>query len=163
MDISSRPWNQTPPDPTKGELEIVNSSETQPGDFPDAPKVLSIQSFMIMLYVMVLESQSCIQIKYVVHYFEHMSGLEALSVRLQFRTPVAAPTYWCVSCQLSLRTIDERNAHQKLFPVHMIKESTRLMCPRCGNYLPLENGSFPDHWVGSSQDMRKCRSSGRKI
>ena len=90
-----------------------------------------------------------------------MSGLEALSTGPRYRSATVPPTYWCTTCQMSLGTVDERTAHMKMFPAHRVKAVTRLVCPRCGNDVPLENGRFPDHWVGSSQDMRRCQGSGR--
>ena len=91
-----------------------------------------------------------------------MSSLESTSLRPQIRSPVAVPTYWCSTCQLSLRSVDERDAHVKLFPAHAVKAVTRLVCPACGNYMPLENGVFPEHWVGGSHDSRRCGGSGRR-
>jgi len=88
-----------------------------------------------------------------------MSGLEALSARPKYKPPVVAPTFWCVTCQMSLITIDERWAHAEIFPVHVVKTVTRLACPICGNDMPLENGFFPDHWVGSTGETRKCHGS----
>ena len=91
-----------------------------------------------------------------------MSGLAAYSARLQIPTHVVVPTYWCATCQLSLRTPDEKSAHVKMFPLHAVRAVARLVCPSCGNYVPLENGFFPEHWVGGSYDTRRCRGSGKR-
>ncbi|HUK80143.1 MAG TPA: hypothetical protein VLU91_05720 [Nitrososphaerales archaeon] len=91
-----------------------------------------------------------------------MSEFEALGLKPQIPTPVVVPTFWCATCQLSLRSQDEQVAHTELFPTHKVKAVERLVCPRCGNVMPLENGFFPDHWVGNSHDTRKCSGSHRR-
>ena len=84
---------------------------------------------------------------------------EALASGTRIPTPVVVPTFWCTTCQMSLRSQDERVAHLKLFPVHSVKPLERLICPSCGNVMPLENGRFPDHWVGGERSMKKCSGS----
>lgn len=87
----------------------------------------------------------------------------ASSIIPQLRPPVAAPTFWCVTCQMSLRNEDEHKAHSKAFPAHRIKSLTRLTCPGCGNEVPIETGRYPDHWIGYGSDLRKCRRSGERV
>ena len=91
-----------------------------------------------------------------------MSSSASTSVIPQLRPPVAAPTFLCVTCQMSLRNEDERLAHMSQFPLHRVKSVTRVSCPSCGNRVPLENGRYPAHWVGYGSDLRKCRSSGQR-
>jgi hypothetical protein len=63
---------------------------------------------------------------------------------------------------MSLRNEDERLAHAKLFPTHRVKSATRIACLGCGNEVPLENGRYPDHWIGYGSDLKKCRTSGQR-
>ena len=91
-----------------------------------------------------------------------MSERGTVTLGPQIPSPVAAPTFWCSTCQMSLRSHDERLAHNKSFPSHIVKAIDRLICPSCGNVVPLENGSFPEHWIGSSGNTRRCNGSGRK-
>ena len=63
---------------------------------------------------------------------------------------------------LCLDKIDElvkKNRGKYWVPV---KHVERIICPGCGNVMPLENGFFPDHWVGGSRDTRKCSGSRRR-
>lgn len=91
-----------------------------------------------------------------------MSEFEALYLRPHIPLPVVAPAFWCVTCQMSLRSQDERLAHSKLFPVHRVKQVERLVCAYCGNVVPLENGVFPEHWIGHSSDARRCSGSRKR-
>ena len=91
-----------------------------------------------------------------------MSDFEVLTLRPQIPSPVVVPTFWCNTCQMSLRSQDERLAHLKLFPVHRVKQVERLICPRCGNVMPLENGFFPDHWIGRAENSRMCGGSRKR-
>ena len=91
-----------------------------------------------------------------------MSGLEALSTRALLVPPVTVPTYWCTTGQMSLRNVDERSGHTKQFPLHAVRVVTRLVCPNCGNVMPLENGAFPDHWMGGSGFPRRCTGSRKR-
>jgi hypothetical protein len=38
----------------------------------------------------------------------------------------------------------------------------RLVCAYCGNVVPLENGVFPEHWIGHSSDARRCSGSRKR-
>ena len=91
-----------------------------------------------------------------------MSEFEALLLGSRIPSPVAAPTFWCMTCQMSLRSQDERLAHAKLFPAHRLKQVERLICPSCGNVVPLEDGAFPEHWVGGSANTRRCNGSRKR-
>ena len=92
-----------------------------------------------------------------------MSGLGIQSIIPRIRPPVVVPVFWCVTCQMSLRNEDERVAHLKVLPSHVVKTVRRLTCPRCGNDIPLESGRFPVHWVGSGSDLHVCRGSNGRV
>jgi len=115
------------------------------------------------LLALVLESRLSIQVIYKHGLFvAQMNELDALNLIREIPPLTVVPTFWCVTCQLSLSSQDELVAHTRLFPAHKTKAVERLVCPRCGNVVPLEHGMFPDHWVGSSRDPRKCNGSRRR-
>ena len=91
-----------------------------------------------------------------------MSWLGPAELRQQYRSPASPPTFWCVTCQLSLRNEGERIAHTTLFPAHLVKGVARLPCPGCGNDIPLENGRYSEHWIGDGADAHQCRGSGKR-
>ena len=91
-----------------------------------------------------------------------MSELAPQSVKPRIPSPAVLPSFWCVTCQMSLRNQDEKLAHVNLFPLHAVRTMRRTTCPGCGNEVPLESGRFPVHYVGSGGDLRKCPSSGRR-
>ena len=92
-----------------------------------------------------------------------LSDRGALSLSPRIPSPVVVPTFWCTTCQMSLRSHDEQLGHKKYFPSHLVKTVGRLVCPNCGNVVPLENGYFPEHWMGSSGSPRRCNGSRRKV
>ncbi|MDA4119224.1 MAG: hypothetical protein OK436_01425 [Thaumarchaeota archaeon] len=76
----------------------------------------------------------------------------------EYRVPVAIPTNWCLTCQLTLRTDEEYRAHIRIFPTHNVKPVTKLLCPSCGAIAELEDGRYSEHWIGYK--VRKCPGSG---
>ena len=90
-----------------------------------------------------------------------MSWVPLSSLRFQNRPRGAVKSYWCLVCQMSLRTEEEYLAHVKVLPTHKVKEVRRLSCRICGNDIPLEDGRLAKHWVGGGLDVRRCRGSGR--
>lgn len=91
-----------------------------------------------------------------------MSTLIPQALKPQIPSPTIVPSFWCVTCQMSLRSQDEQLAHSVLFPTHTIRTMKRTTCPGCGNEVPLENGRLPVHWVGYGDDPRKCTGSGKR-
>ena len=91
-----------------------------------------------------------------------MAEYEISLLRLRIPSPAVVPTFWCATCQMSIRSHEERLAHTKSFPSHLVKAVDRLICPSCGNVVPLENGNLPEHWIGSTGSQRRCSGSGRK-
>ena len=79
----------------------------------------------------------------------------------QDRVPVNIPTNWCLTCELTLRTEEEYFAHIDLFPTHHVKAINRLICPACGNNIPLVGGCFTEHWIGN-REARMCTGSGKQ-
>ncbi len=87
-----------------------------------------------------------------------LAWAEHLPRKPEYRVPMAIPTNWCTSCQLTLRTDEEYRAHVRQFPTHNVKPITKLLCPRCGIPIRLEGGRFSEHWIGIKG--RKCPGSG---
>ena len=88
-----------------------------------------------------------------------MSVVRLSSLRLEDHPRTAVKTYWCLVCQLTLRSEEECLAHIKVLPTHRVKAAQRVFCRACGNDMSLEDGRFPDHWVGGGLDIRRCHGS----
>ena len=93
------------------------------------------------------------------HVYRPVSAIAPQSIRPQIPSPAVLPSFWCITCQMSLRNADEELVHVRRFPMHVIRTARRTTCPRCGNGMLLEGGRFPVHWIGYGGDLRKCLGS----